>query len=60
MPLVEGDHLVIKRNGKILTPDADQADHEYVVYSKPFFAGSEIDPLHGKMPLYAVILKVVR
>ncbi len=31
MSLSVGDHLVIKRDGKILTPDAGEAYHEYEV-----------------------------
>jgi len=29
MSLAKGDHLVIKRNGLILTPDAGEAYHEF-------------------------------
>lgn len=31
MSLVKGDHLVIKRNGMILTPDVGEGHHEFEV-----------------------------
>ncbi len=35
MSLRVGDHLVIKRDGKILTPDAGEAYHEFEVTELP-------------------------
>lgn len=35
MSLTKGDHLLIKRDGKILTPDAGESYHEFVVLENP-------------------------
>jgi len=55
MTLVKGDHVVIKRDGKILTEE-DEAYHEFEVVVEPYWAQT---PSDGKV-IYAVILKVVK
>ena len=35
MSLTKGDRLIIKRDGKILTPDAGEAYHEFEVMEDP-------------------------
>lgn len=35
MSLTKGDHLLIKRDGKILTPDAGESYHEFEVLDDP-------------------------
>lgn len=54
MTLIKGDHLVIKRNGKMLTSQ-DEAYHEFEVISEPIWAKI----LDGKS-VYDVVLKVVK
>ena len=35
MSLTKGDHVIIKRDGLILTPDAGEAYHEFEVIANP-------------------------
>ena len=35
MSLIKGDHVIIKRGGLILTPDAGEAYHEFEVVNDP-------------------------
>jgi hypothetical protein len=55
MTLINGDHVVIKRNGKILT-EQDEAYHEFEVIADPICTARSSD---GK-PVYVVVLKVVK
>jgi len=54
MTLFKGDHVVIKRNDKILTEN-DEAYHEFEVIEPPIWAKT----LDGKS-VYDVVLKVVK
>ncbi len=72
MSLNKGDHVVIKRNGLILTPDGVEAYHEFEVIDNPVAIAYHADgciilepgdtleegnePIHG----YAVKLRVIR
>ena len=71
MSLTKGDHLLIKRNGLILTPDAGEASHEFEVTSNPVSTVSHLDgtPLEADYVYvegdkvvqgYTVKLKVVK
>ncbi len=44
MSLAKGDHLVIKRDGKILTPDCGEAYHEFEVAETPVYEGVDGGP----------------
>jgi hypothetical protein len=55
MTLVKGDHVVIKRDGKILTEE-NEAYHEFEVVLEPYWAQVSSE---GKA-IYVVILKVVK
>lgn len=68
MSLAHDDHLVIKRNGKILGPE-DEAYHEYVVTTAfPSYRGlktgtADADEIHpdGGEPVYLdITMQVVR
>ena len=39
MSLSKGDHLVIKRDGRILTSDAGESYHEFEVMEQPIMSG---------------------
>jgi len=52
--LAKGDHVVIKRNGKILT-EADEAYHEFEVLENPNFLGR-----YEGAARYEVVLQVVK
>jgi len=54
MTLCKGDHVVIKRGGKILTEN-DEAYHEFEVVQAPYWVGD----YEGKA-IYVVVLKVVK
>ncbi|KKM74102.1 hypothetical protein LCGC14_1403730 [marine sediment metagenome] len=43
MSLVKGDHLVIKRNGLILTPDVGEVYHEFKVMNEPIGTTYHLD-----------------
>ena len=43
MSLTKGDHLIIKRNGRILTPDAGEAYHEFEVMNDPVSTTAHLD-----------------
>ena len=55
MTLCKGDHVVIKRDGKILTEE-DEAYHEFEVVQEPYWA---LMTREGKA-IYVVVLKVVK
>lgn len=53
MTLIVGDHLLIKRDGKILGPE-DEAYHEFEVLETKY------EGLDGKDSIYHVLLKIIR
>lgn len=55
MTLTKGDHVVIKRNGKILT-EQDEAYHEFEVAVEPYWA----QVYNQGKAIYVVILKVIK
>lgn len=62
MSLSVGDHLVIKREGKILTPDSGESYHEFEVVKYESIALVDIEgkPLERNSTGYRVVLKVIR
>ena len=71
MSLTKGDHLVIKRDGLILTPDYGEGYHEFEVVEDPVGTSLHVDgsPLETDYVFkegdeivqgYAVQLKVIK
>ena len=71
MSLIKGDHVIIKRDGLILTPDSGEAYHEFEVMEEPASIMYHSDGTPVEAPYvfkpgeevvqgYAVQLKVIR
>jgi len=66
MSLTKGDHVVIKRDGFILTPDCAEAYHEFEVVEHPVSIGVEVedttsdDGISTIVPGYEVLLRVIQ
>ncbi|GAF67343.1 unnamed protein product [marine sediment metagenome] len=58
MTLTKGDHLVIKRDGMILTPDCGESYHEHEVVSDPIYGSPQEGEDRGSY--VTVRLKVIR
>ena len=55
MTMCKSDHVIIKRDGKILTEN-DEAYHEFEVVKEPYWVCTQSE---GKA-IYVVLLKVVK
>ncbi len=71
MSLTKGDHVIIKRDGLILTPDAGEAYHEFEVMEGPVITAYHLDgtPLEADyawvegdklLQVYVAKLKVIK
>ena len=60
MSLSVGDHLVIKREGKILTPDAGESYHEFEVMEYESVSLPRPDIQGAYYAAYRVLLKVLK